>query len=1033
MAKPGTKCYVGNRRRESSETGSPAKEGRSRRYRQPACSVESNLIVDEDEVPGEFRQGETSGIRARKASGTAECAGGDRNHEEKESDTMAIDQGGENEIETVEGACGSGGEGVKETVDGGKEEAEESSLKVYRRRGRKGLEEIEVSFKKKPRERSYTKAGKASKTREVRPLWKKVYGDLDCARNREFTQNYCMMCHQCQRNDKGGVVRCSKCKTKRYCFPCLSNWYPKLTHEEVAAACPFCCNNCNCKACLRRDLQVEDLWSLLKLELTVDESRRHAEFILQSILPFLKQIDEEQLMESKIDAGILGVPIEDLYAEKAEWSANKRIIYCDICKTTIFDYHRHCLECESNICLSCCREIRDDNLRGNVPSVDIKYIDRGFDYLHGCACDDSMRRNARHVIVPGEVCSEEPLAPKPKTSWKANSDGAIACACGSGTLKLQTLFSGNWVSKLVERADSAVKGLEIDLASPSSSGQCACCNSSGDPEVKHDRLMKASSREGSSDNYLFYPNANDLTEEGFEHFRQHWMKAEPVLVSNVLETGSGLSWEPMVMWRAFRQIKNENYDTFLELKTLDCLDWCEVDIKVHKFFEGYSKGEFDSMGWPRIMKLNDWPPSAMFHERLPRHGAEYTCCLPIKEYTHLADGPLNLAAKLPKNSLKPEMGPKTYIAYGFPQELGRGDSVTKLHCNMSDAVNILAHTEETAYKSFKLATINALKKKHFEHNRRELLCIGKALNVIDETENDGNNKVNHEIPYENTYSEESELNSSEGQVERTKCDEGSNSSESRVKNHCPEESKLNNLEMHVERTKSRGALNSSETGVERNECGVEASSSSETKLERTKCGELPNSLVGGGALWDIFRREDVPKLQEYLLKHFKEFRHIHCSPLPEVIHPIHDETFYLTEEHKRKLKKEYGVEPWTFIQKLGDAVFIPAGCPYQVRNLKSCIQVASHFVSPENVGECIRLTEEFRLLPLNHQSKEDKLQVKKMCLYAMNWALEILVPPEETLVDEEGSEKEEYQSKKRKKAGSMPSAKRRKKPKKSKQ
>jgi hypothetical protein len=34
------------------------------------------------------------------------------------------------------------------------------------------------------------------------------------------------MCHQCQRNDKGRVVRCQGCinYTRRYCIPCITRW-----------------------------------------------------------------------------------------------------------------------------------------------------------------------------------------------------------------------------------------------------------------------------------------------------------------------------------------------------------------------------------------------------------------------------------------------------------------------------------------------------------------------------------------------------------------------------------------------------------------------------------------------------------------------------------------------------------------------------------------------------------------------------------------------------------------------------------------
>lgn len=112
----------------------------------------------------------------------------------------------------------------------------------------------------------------------------------------------------------------------------------------------------------------------------------------------------------------------------------------------------------------------------------------------------------------------------------------------------------------------------------------------------------------------------------------------------------------------------------------------QVKLSVNKFFTGYTEGILDRSDWPQMLKLNDWPPFGLFEDHLPRHNVEFISSLPFKEYTDPQSGFLNLAVKLPNDHLLPDTGSKLYIAYGFSQELGRGDSVKKIHCHESDAV-----------------------------------------------------------------------------------------------------------------------------------------------------------------------------------------------------------------------------------------------------------------------------------------------------------------------------------------------------------
>ncbi|KAF5776739.1 hypothetical protein HanXRQr2_Chr12g0527651 [Helianthus annuus] len=128
----------------------------------------------------------------------------------------------------------------------------------------------------------------------------------------------------------------------------------------------------------------------------------------------------------------------------------------------------------------------------------------------------------------------------------------------------------------------------------------------------------------------------------------------------------------MVMCRAL--LKHLNPKKGSKVNTIDCFYGCVDDMCASEFFIGYTKGIWHDDSRPVMLKLKDFPPNHSYEEVLPRHYDEFICALPLREYTDPKTGVFNIsAAKLPPHINKPDMGPKSYIAYGNTQELGRGE------------------------------------------------------------------------------------------------------------------------------------------------------------------------------------------------------------------------------------------------------------------------------------------------------------------------------------------------------------------------
>ncbi|KAL5273620.1 KDM3B family protein [Megaselia abdita] len=534
---------------------------------------------------------------------------------------------------------------------------------------------------------------------------------------------------------------------------------------------------------------------------------------------------------------------------------------CDVCATTIFNYHWTCGCCGFTVCPDCYRDRK--NLVANAWSKNRKERD-DYSWL---LCHKREPHKIESLILTQIVAGKsldilEQQIHAVRHIWQIPQ----FCKC---ELSLRMISGGDSIyteiarTLLQEELDTNSDGLDLAALLESQKDDLIEEPPAPPPIESKKKLARTMEK---------YPNTphswlcdgrllllEDLScKRNIKLFQNQWRRGQPVIVSKITDHLNMELWRPESFCKDFGSRTND---------LVNCLNGKVVAGRTMKdFWDGFEcieKRLMDGKDRPMLLKLKDWPPGDDFAEMLPERYADLMKSLPMGEYT-FRTGQLNLASRLPKFFVPPDLGPKMYNAYGSALHADKG--TTNLHLDVSDAVNVMVYVGVS------------------KEDGKSREYIQKAFQAIDEGG----------------------------------CD-----------------------------ILMRGRVR---------------------EKERTP-----------GALWHIFSPKDVPKIRQFLNDvTLKKGGKIH-----ENHDPIHDQTQYLDKKLRQELKKRFNVTGYAIAQCLGDAVFIPAGAPHQVRNLHNCIKVAEDFVSPENIAHCFKLTNEFRSLSESHSNHEDKLQIKNIIYHTV--------------------------------------------------
>ncbi|KAK9051753.1 hypothetical protein SSX86_028381 [Deinandra increscens subsp. villosa] len=428
---------------------------------------------------------------------------------------------------------------------------------------------------------------------------------------------------------------------------------------------------------------------------------------------------------------------------------------------------------------------------------------------------------------------------------------------------------------------------------------------------------------------LYFSTKQEFKEDNLEHFTKHWGEGQPIVIRDVFQNQADLNWDFGFMFCEYLEKSAESLNNTEIRSSKSTRDWCKYKFGREQILCG---GITRENVWNEFLTFKLWFSLDFFQDHFPDHYNAVIQSLPVQQYMNPFTGFLNLGAFSPHRTKNPNLGSSVSISYGGSDNSMDVDRLSNLCVHTYDVVNILVHATSHPISE---RTLNDVKMLLNKYNSRDHLMSSKKIAKRNKLE---------------------EMFASSSRLDDTRNDE-------------------------VDLTSLRlGDTPNHEVVL------VSDESESESESDDEHFSEHVNSC---GAHWDIFRREDVPMLLQYLRKYSDKFSRSHGSA-KMVVHPLFDDMCYLDDYHKTRLKEEFNVDALSLEQNIGEAVIIPAGCPYQMKKITSCVNVVYEFMSPESALESIKVSDEVRLLPVNHKAKGTMMPVREMAINRMKGAIEEL-------------------------------------------